>query len=160
MRAPAQHPPLWSRFGRALARLAALLAVGLISAKLLRLEAMPDISFPGMQIVVPYPGSTPEEMEELVVRPVEEALATLSGIEEIRASAQSDQATFTVLFDWDRDADAAAFELVLEDAGGRLVVEPGDDHGLDADAPLAEVVDELSFAGSSSTAYSALSPGR
>ncbi len=37
----------------------ALLAVGLISGKLLRLEAMPDISFPGMQIVVPYAGSTP-----------------------------------------------------------------------------------------------------
>ena len=72
---------------------------------------MPDISFPGMQIVVPYAGSTPEEMEELVVRPVEEALATLSGIKEIRASAQSDQATFTVLFDWDRDVDAAAFEV-------------------------------------------------
>ena len=89
----------------------AILAVGLISAYLLRLEAMPDISFPGMQIVVPYAGSTPEEMEELVVRPVEEALATLSGIEEIRASAQSDQATFTVLFDWDRDADAAAFDV-------------------------------------------------
>jgi HAE1 family hydrophobic/amphiphilic exporter-1 len=89
----------------------AVMAVGLISAYLLRLEAMPDISFPGMQIVVPYAGSTPEEMEELVVRPVEEALATLSGIQEIRATAQSDQATFTVLFDWDRDADAAAFDV-------------------------------------------------
>ena len=28
-------------------------------------------------------------------------------------------------------------------AGGRLVVEPGDDHGPDLDAPLAQVVDEL-----------------
>src|SRR5512134_1738120 len=81
----------------------AVLAVGLISSQLLRLEAMPDITFPGMRIVIPYAGSTPEEMEELVVRPVEEALATLSGIEEIRASAQSDQAQFTVLFSWDRD---------------------------------------------------------
>jgi hydrophobic/amphiphilic exporter-1 (mainly G- bacteria), HAE1 family len=89
----------------------ALFAVGAISTYLLRLEAMPDISFPGMQIVVPYAGSTPEEMEELVVRPIEEALATLSGIQEIRASAQSDQATFTVLFDWDRDTDAAAFDV-------------------------------------------------
>jgi len=45
------------------------------------------------------------------VRPVEEALATLSGIEEIRATAGSDQAQFTVLFDWDRDAETAAFEV-------------------------------------------------
>ena len=57
----------------------------MISAKLLRLENLPDITFPGMRVVVPYPGSTPEEMELLIVRPVEEALATLSGIEEIRA---------------------------------------------------------------------------
>ncbi|RPI15228.1 MAG: efflux RND transporter permease subunit [Lysobacterales bacterium] len=89
----------------------AVLAVGLISARLLRLEAFPDITFPGMQVVIPYPGSTPEEMEELIVRPVEEALATLSGIVEIRATARADDATFVVLFDWDRDPDAAAFDV-------------------------------------------------
>jgi HAE1 family hydrophobic/amphiphilic exporter-1 len=89
----------------------AVLAVGLISTRLLRLEAMPDITFPGMRVEIPYSGSTPEEMEQLIVRPVEEALATLSGIEEIRASAQSDRATFEVMFDWDRDPDTAAFEV-------------------------------------------------
>ncbi len=89
----------------------AVLAVGLISGRLLRLEAMPDVTFPGMMVVIPYPGSTPEEMEELVVRPVEEALATLSGIEEIRASAQSDKAEFQILFSWDRDVDAASFDV-------------------------------------------------
>jgi HAE1 family hydrophobic/amphiphilic exporter-1 len=89
----------------------AVLAVGLISTRLLRLEAMPDITFPGMQVTIPYAGSTPQEMEQLVVRPVEEALATLSGIEEIRATAQSDLAQFTILFSWDRDPEAAAFEV-------------------------------------------------
>jgi HAE1 family hydrophobic/amphiphilic exporter-1 len=89
----------------------AVLAVGVISAQLLRLEAMPDITFPGMRVVIPFPGSTPEEMEQLVVRPVEEALATLSGIQEIRATAEADQAQFTVLFTWDRDPDTAAFEV-------------------------------------------------
>ena len=89
----------------------AILAVGVISSRLLRLEAMPDITFPGMRVVIPYAGSTPEEMEELVVRPVEEALATLSGIEQIEASAQSDQATFDIQFSWDRDPDAAGFEV-------------------------------------------------
>jgi len=89
----------------------AVLAVGLISTKLLRLEAMPDITFPGMRIVIPFPGSTPEEMELLVVRPVEEAVATLAGIEEIRATAAADQAEFIVLFSWDRDPETAAFEV-------------------------------------------------
>ena len=89
----------------------AVLAVGVISAWLLRLENFPDITFPGMRIVVPYPGSTPEEIEQLVVRPVEEALATLSGIERIEASARPDEATFDLQFNWDRDAEAAAFEV-------------------------------------------------
>ena len=40
----------------------ALLAIGVISARLLRLEAMPDITFPGMMVTIPYPGSTPEEI--------------------------------------------------------------------------------------------------
>src|SRR5512138_3247308 len=79
----------------------AVLAVGLISSRLLRLEAMPDITFPGMQIVIPYAGSTPEEMEQLVVRPVEEALATLSGVEQITASARPDEARFSLQFNWD-----------------------------------------------------------
>ena len=89
----------------------ALLAIGVISARLLRLEAMPDITFPGMMVTIPYPGSTPEEIEREIVKPVEEALATLSGIEEIEASASSDQAQFQIGFNWDRDADAAAFDV-------------------------------------------------
>jgi len=89
----------------------ALLAIGAISGMLLRLEAMPDITFPGMRVMIPYPGSTPEEIEQTIVRPVEEALATLSGIEEIRATAQADQAVFDIQFNWDRDANAAAFDV-------------------------------------------------
>ena len=89
----------------------AILAVGVISTRLLRLEAYPDITFPGMRIIIPYPGSTPEEVERLIVRPVEEALATLSGIKEIRADARTDEAQFEVLFDWDRNPDSAAFDV-------------------------------------------------
>jgi HAE1 family hydrophobic/amphiphilic exporter-1 len=37
----------------------AVLAVGLISAKLLRLENFPDITFPGMQVTIPYPARRP-----------------------------------------------------------------------------------------------------
>ncbi len=89
----------------------ALLAIGAISAHLLRLEAMPDITFPGMNVVIPYPGSTPEEIEREIIKPVEEALSTLSGIEQIEATASSDQAQIQIGFNWDRDVDAAAFDV-------------------------------------------------
>lgn len=89
----------------------ALLAIGVISARLLRLEAMPDITFPGMNVVIPYPGSTPEEIEREIIKPVEEALSTLSGIEQIEATASSDQAQIQIGFNWDRDVDAASFDV-------------------------------------------------
>ena len=44
----------------------ALALVGLIASRLLPLEKFPDIEFPGIFIQVPYPGSTPEEIERLI----------------------------------------------------------------------------------------------
>lgn len=89
----------------------AVAAIGLISARLLPLEEFPDISFPGMTITIPYPGSTPEEIERLITRPVEEALATLSGIEEISSTTRDDQVQFEIFFGWSTDADTAGFEI-------------------------------------------------
>src|SRR5581483_3686273 len=55
--------------------------IGLIAAFRLPLESMRDIQFPFMEIVLPYQGSTPAEVERTVTRPVEEALSTLTGIQ-------------------------------------------------------------------------------
>ncbi len=89
----------------------ALVIVGLIALRLLPLEEFPDVTFPGMQVIIPYPGSTPEEVEQLITRPVEEALSTLAGIEELRSRSEAEQATFQIAFDWGRDIDAAAFDV-------------------------------------------------
>ena len=62
----------------------ALALVGLLASRLLPLEQFPDIDFPGIFIQIPYPGSTPEEVERRITRPIEEALATLSGVERWR----------------------------------------------------------------------------
>ena len=53
----------------------ALALVGLIASRLLPLEKFPDIEFPGIYVEIPYEASTPEEVERLITRPVEEALA-------------------------------------------------------------------------------------
>ena len=85
--------------------------VGLVGAKLLPLEQFPDVTFPFMGVTIPYPGSTPEEIEELITRPVEDALATLPGIKEIRSSSKDASADFQIEFNWGTDVQAAAFEV-------------------------------------------------
>ena len=100
----------------------ALTLIGLIATKLLPLEQFPDITFPGMQVTIPYAGSTPEEIEELITRPVEEALSTLSGIKELRTSSRENEAEFQIQFDWGTDIEAVSFEVrtKLDSVRGQL----------------------------------------
>jgi len=86
-----------------------LAVVGLIASFRLPLEALPDISAPFLFVQVPYTGSTPEEVERNVIRPTEEALATMTGIKRMRSSATSEGASIFIEFtDWDRDIAIAA----------------------------------------------------
>jgi len=88
-----------------------LLVIGLIAASRLPLEQFPEVSPPFIMVQLPYTGSTPEEVERTVLRPVEEALSTLSGIKSMRASARADGANVFIEFsDWDRDVAIAASE--------------------------------------------------
>lgn len=88
----------------------ALALVGLIAARMLPLEKFPDIEFPGIFIQIPYEGSTPEEIERLITRPVEEALATLSGVEQMFSTSTENQAQVFLQFGWDQSMGAKGIE--------------------------------------------------
>ncbi len=88
-----------------------LVAVGLIASFRLPLEALPDVSPPFLFVQLPYTASTPEEVERTVLRPAEEALATMTGIKQMRGNARADGAGLFIQFsDWDRDISIAASE--------------------------------------------------
>ncbi|WP_457097738.1 efflux RND transporter permease subunit [Lysobacter sp. P5_B9] len=88
-----------------------LFVVGLIAAVRLPLEAFPEVSPPFIFVQIPYAGSTPEEVERNVLRPVEEAMSTMSGIKRIESEAKADGATVFMQFtDWERDVAIAASE--------------------------------------------------
>ena len=88
----------------------ALALVGLIASRLLPLEKFPDIEFPGIFIQVPYNGSTPEEVERLITRPIEEALATLSGVERMQSTSSENMAQIFLQFGWDQSMGAKGIE--------------------------------------------------
>jgi HAE1 family hydrophobic/amphiphilic exporter-1 len=88
----------------------ALALMGLISSRLLPLEQFPDIEFPGIFVQIPYEGSTPEEVERLITRPVEEALATLSGVEQMFSSSSESQSQIFLRFGWDENMGAKGID--------------------------------------------------
>ena len=88
----------------------ALAMVGLIASRLLPLEKFPDIEFPGIFVQIPYAGSTPEEVERLITRPVEEVLATLPGVERMFSSSSEGQSQIFLQFGWDQSMGAKGIE--------------------------------------------------
>ncbi|MCH9694728.1 MAG: efflux RND transporter permease subunit [Gammaproteobacteria bacterium] len=102
----------------------ALSLVGLLASRLLPLEKFPDIEFPGIFIQIPYQGSTPEEVERLITRPMEEALATLSGVERMFSSSTEDQAQVFLQFGWDESMGAKGIEARAKVDGIRHLLPP------------------------------------
>ena len=75
-------------------------AIGVIAARLLPLEYFPDIEFPFIAVTVPYQGSSPEEVERLITKPMEESLSTLGGIKRMESTSDANQSQVFMQFDW------------------------------------------------------------
>ncbi|MDZ7714675.1 MAG: efflux RND transporter permease subunit [Balneolaceae bacterium] len=85
--------------------------IGIIASRMVPLEYFPDISFPGAYITMPYPNSTPQEVERNITRPVEEAISTISGLEEISSTSSENQAGIFVRFKMGSDIGLKAMEV-------------------------------------------------
>ena len=116
------HQSKIAGFGASLARLAlkkpvtvgmlflSMLLFGIVSSRLLPLEKFPGIDIPQMVVQIPYPDATPVEIETMITRPVEEAVATMSGIKRLRARSYDNMAEVIVEFDWDENLKAKSIE--------------------------------------------------
>jgi hydrophobic/amphiphilic exporter-1 (mainly G- bacteria), HAE1 family len=87
-----------------------LIGIGLIAASRLPLAFFPEIEVPFLFIEMPYPGSTPEEVERTLLRPAEEALATLSGVKVMRSTARADGGSLQLEFAWGGNIEALTSE--------------------------------------------------
>ena len=74
----------------------------------------PQIDLPGYNIVAVYPGTSPEDMEELIVDPLEEVIDELDDIEEIVTEIEEGLATITIQASFDIDPNEKYDEVVRE----------------------------------------------
>ena len=65
--------------------LVSMTVLGAVALDRLPLAFMPDMQEPRLFVRVPYQGASPEQVERMILRPVEEALATVRGIEHLWA---------------------------------------------------------------------------
>ncbi|WP_326527290.1 efflux RND transporter permease subunit [Dokdonella sp.] len=87
-----------------------LTVIGLLAAFRLPLEFLPDIEAPFLFVNIPYPGSTPAEIERTITRPVEEVLATLPSVQNMNSRSRADGAEIFMEFKWGQNVATKAVE--------------------------------------------------
>jgi HAE1 family hydrophobic/amphiphilic exporter-1 len=88
-----------------------IILIGGLSLMRLPVDLMPDISLPSITVRVGYPGVGPLEMEELVTRPLEQALSAVAGLERIESTSSEGSSRVTLNFAWGTDLNEAADDV-------------------------------------------------
>lgn len=91
-----------------------LVALGALALRAIPTQEDPTFPIPVTTIVVVYPGADPEEVERLATDPIEDAIAEIEDVKQIRSSSESGLAVIRVEFEWTVDADDKYDEVVRE----------------------------------------------
>ena len=103
-----------------------MLLFGLIALGNLKVNLLPDISYPTLTVRTEYTGAAPQEIETLVSEPVEEALGVVKGVRKLRSVSRTGQSDVVLEFAWGTDMDQASLEVrdKLDTLALPLEVEP------------------------------------
>lgn len=87
-----------------------MIVAGLISSKLIPLDSWPAVNVPQVFVRASYPGATPEEIERLITKPLEEALSTMGGVTSVSSRTASDWTSLNLMMKFSTDLNVAILE--------------------------------------------------
>ena len=88
-----------------------IVLLGAMSVFRLPVDLMPEITYPSITVRVGYAGVGPQEIEELIVRPLEQSLAAVPGLEQVNSTASEGSGMVRLNFAWGTDLNEAADEV-------------------------------------------------
>ena len=87
------------------------MVLGVVSMTRLGIDLFPEVNFPFVNINVVYPGASPEEVETLVTRPIEDAVAGINGVKRVISTSTESRAMVGLELRLEIDPQAAAAEV-------------------------------------------------
>jgi len=88
-----------------------VLLLGAVAFLYLPVDLMPELTYPTLTVRTEYPNVGPQEVEDLITRPIEEAVAAVPGVETITSTSSEGDSAVRVSFTWGTDIDVAAEEV-------------------------------------------------
>ncbi|GAB2701235.1 efflux RND transporter permease subunit [Aliiglaciecola aliphaticivorans] len=89
----------------------AVLLFGFVSLSRLSLNLLPELSYPTLTIRTDYVGAAPGEIEQLVSKPIEEAVGIVKGVRKVTSASKAGQSDVVLEFDWGTEMDMASLEV-------------------------------------------------
>jgi len=89
----------------------AIALFGMVSLSRLKLNLLPDISYPTLTIRTELTGAAPVEVENLLTKPIEEAVGVIRNVRLVRSVSRSGQSDVTLEFLWGTEMDIAGVDV-------------------------------------------------
>ncbi len=113
--------------------LIAVVVLGAVSFSGISLDLMPELNLPIAIVTTSYPGASPQEIENIVTKPLENSLATTSDVENITSYSSVGSSVVLVEFGWNTNMSDATLEMrekvdliedyLPEDASSPMVIQ-------------------------------------
>jgi HAE1 family hydrophobic/amphiphilic exporter-1 len=88
-----------------------LVLFGLIALQDLKVNLLPDLSYPTVTVRTEYRGAAPEEIETLLTRPIEEAVGVVKNVRAVKSVSRAGQSDVILEFAWGVDMDMAGLDV-------------------------------------------------
>jgi len=89
----------------------AIVLFGFVSLARLKLNLLPDLSYPTLTVRTDLPGAAPLELETLITRPIEESVGIIRNVRSVRSVSRAGQADVILEFAWGTDMDLAGIDV-------------------------------------------------
>lgn len=84
---------------------------GCIALAALKVNLLPDLSYPTLTVRTEYTGAAPSEIETLISEPVEEAVGVVKNLRKLKSISRTGQSDVVLEFAWGTDMDQASLEV-------------------------------------------------
>src|SRR6476469_8568633 len=86
---------------------AIIILLGGISVTRLPVDLLPDVSYPFVTVRVGYPGVGPQEIEQILTRPIEQAVSAVAGLDQVESTSSEGSSIVRLRFRWGTDLSEA-----------------------------------------------------
>lgn len=90
----------------------AILLFGMVSLGRLNVNLLPDLSYPTLTIRTTFEGAAPIEIENLITKPIEEAVGVVKGVKKVRSISRTGQSDIVLEFAWGTEMDFANLDVI------------------------------------------------